>query len=292
LLIAAVAIIIRQHRTAKTLFYKLNKLFDDAANGDATDLRYDESVLSALGDKLLRAIHTNKEQLAELTKDRNKLKSLVSDISHQTKTPVTNILLYAGLLSENGNLDAKSRQMAMGIMEQADKLKFLTQALVKMSRLETGVMQIESMPQSVIPLISAAVSDVYAKATEKAIDLTIDADEHLTAVFDMKWTKEAVFNVLDNAVKYTKQGGKISISAVEYEMFARLDITDNGVGISKEEHADIWKRFYRSPHTREQDGIGVGLYLAREIIVLQGGYMKVSSEPHKGSTFSIYLPKS
>jgi signal transduction histidine kinase len=181
--------------------------------------------------------------------------------------------------------------MAADIQAQAEKLEFLIDALVKMSRLETGVLTVETKTRPLKPLISAAVSEVYPRITDKSIDLSVSMDENLYANIDMKWTKEAVCNILENAVKYTDAGGGIKISAAAYEMFIRLDIADTGTGISPEEYTHIFKRFYRSPRTREQDGIGVGLYLAREILALQGGYIKVASELGKGSVFSLYIPK-
>jgi signal transduction histidine kinase len=107
----------------------------------------------------------------------------------------------------------------------------------------------------------------------------------------MRWTKEALENILENAVKYTEKGGSIKITVASSELFVKIDIADTGAGIAEDEYTDIFKRFYRSPRTSDQDGIGVGLYLAREIIVTQGGYIKVSSKIGKGSVFSIYIPR-
>jgi signal transduction histidine kinase len=278
-------------RQYKCLFEKLNRLFDDAANGAINTVSYDESVASALGERIIRYIGANKEHLSDVQNERNKIKTLISDISHQTRTPVSNILLYSGLLLERGGLDESTTQMTGDIQAQAEKLKFLLDALVKMSRLETGILTVETKSQTVKPLISAIVSEAYPAITEKEIDLSANIGENLIANFDMKWTKEAIYNILDNAVKYTAAGGKIVIGAADYEMFVKIDITDTGAGISEKEYTEIFKRFYRSPRTREQDGIGVGLYLAREIVTLQGGYIKVVSEPGKGSVFTVYLPK-
>ncbi|GHT97154.1 two-component sensor histidine kinase [Spirochaetia bacterium] len=291
LFITALVYVFRQRKQYQRLFEKLNKLFDDAASGDTNAIYYDESVASALGDKILRYISANKEHFADVQNERNKIKTLISDISHQTRTPVANILLYSGLLLEREGLDGHAAQMVGDIGAQAEKLKFLLDALVKMSRLETGVLTVETKPQAVKPLISAAVSGVYPALAEKQIDLSVNISENLTANFDMKWTKEAVYNILENAVKYTAAGGSIAISAAAYEMFVKIDFTDSGAGISEDEYPEIFKRFYRSPRTREQDGIGVGLYLAREIVTLQGGYIKVASELGKGSIFTVYLPK-
>ena len=115
-------------------------------------------------------------------------------------------------------------------------------------------------------------------------------DTDISATFDSKWTTEALANIVDNAVKYTEHG-TITISAVSYEMFARIDISDTGAGISESEQSKIFTRFYRSKNVREQEGVGIGLYLARQIISGESGYIKVASGPRKGSTFSVFLPK-
>ena len=107
---------------------------------------------------------------------------------------------------------------------------------------------------------------------------------------DGKWTAEALGNLLDNAIKYTREGG-ITVKTTPYELFLRLDITDTGMGIPEEEQAKIFTRFYRSEAVKEQEGVGIGLYLTREIVSRQGGYLKVSSETGKGSTFSVFLPR-
>ena len=98
--------------------------------------------------------------------------------------------------------------------------------------------------------------------------------------------------MLDNAVKYTPDGGSIHISVTHMEMYTRIDIKDNGKGISESRHADVFKRFYREEEVHDKPGIGIGLYLAREIVDLQGGYIKLISEPGTGSTFSVFLPNS
>ena len=115
-------------------------------------------------------------------------------------------------------------------------------------------------------------------------------ETEISAKFDSKWTKEALENIVDNAIKYT-QNGAITISVTAYEMFVRIDVADSGMGIEEEEQAKIFARFYRSQAVREQEGVGIGLYLAREIITNEGGYIKVTSERGKGSLFSVFLPR-
>ena len=128
-------------------------------------------------------------------------------------------------------------------------------------------------------------------AEAKAITLTVEPTD-LTARFDPKWTAEALYNLVDNAVKYTPAGGAVTLRAVGYELFCRVDVTDTGPGIPESEQARIFQRFYRSPSASEAEGVGIGLYLARQIAAGQGGYLKVSSRPGEGSTFSLFLPRA
>ena len=127
------------------------------------------------------------------------------------------------------------------------------------------------------------------KASAKNLKLEL-SDSSASAAIDEKWTHEALANIVDNAIKYTEKGS-IKISVIPYEMFVRVDISDTGIGISEEEHAKIFKRFYRGSDVKQKEGVGIGLHLAREIISGEGGYIKLSSTPGEGSTFSVFLPR-
>ena len=147
------------------------------------------------------------------------------------------------------------------------------------------------MPGPLAPMLEDAAAQFIPKAAEKGIALTLaSTDAH--AVFDPKWTAEAVCNLLDNAVKYTPAGGTVTVEVIPYHMFCRVNVTDSGPGIPEAERAKVFQRFYRSPVAYETEGVGIGLYLARQIAEGQGGYIKVSSRPGQGSCFSLYLPRS
>lgn len=273
-----------------TLFHHLNKVFDDLLNSDINIIAYDESVEAALDDKIIRYINANKELLSDAKREQNKIKMLISDISHQIAMPICNIILYSDLLLEKEIPDESIKHMITDMKQQSEKLKFLFEVLVKTSRLESGIITVNNIKsQRIKPLILASVSGIYSSMIEKKINLDVNIDEQLTALYDMKWTKEAIFNILENAVKYTYVGGNITISATAYEMFIRIDISDNGIGISPDEYTQIFKRFYRSPRVKDYNGVGIGLYLSREIIALQGGYITVSSEIDMGSVFSVFI---
>ena len=164
--------------------------------------------------------------------------------------------------------------------EAAAEVKREPKSFLKIDRAET---QFDDSVDTYAP-------EVYAKAKEKGILITFECDQAFEAVLDFNWTAEAISNVIDNAVKYTPQGGFVRLQITEYPSFLRLDISDSGVGIPEEEQAKIFGRFYRGKQSVGTDGVGIGLYLTREIINKQNGYMKVSSDEN-GSTFSLFLKK-
>lgn len=237
----------------------------------------------------LRNILTAQNQM--LAQEKEQIKTLISDISHQIKTPIAAANTFAELLSD-GELSAEERTEYITTLQMSlGKLTFLTNSLIKLSRLESDIISLKPEKNSLNEIVLQAVKTVYAKAKEKGILITFECDQTFEAVLDFNWTAEAISNVIDNAVKYTPQGGFVRLQITEYPSFLRLDISDSGVGIPEEEQAKIFGRFYRGKQSVGTDGVGIGLYLTREIINKQNGYMKVSSDEN-GSTFSMFLKKN
>lgn len=289
-LVCAAVVIWNTHRVKRTMG-QWNDMLDAAINNRFDEHRYDESQLSRLEGKLNRFLSSSKISSRNIETEKERIKSLISDISHQTKTPIANILMYAQLLQEQPDLPASCLPLAEQIGSQTEKLNFLIQSLIKTSRLENGIVQAVPRENHIAKMVEPILREFQPKAQKKRITLRSVIPQDITAQFDPKWTSEALSNILDNAVKYTPGGGTIDISADKYEMFCRIDITDTGKGISEEEQAKIFGRFYRSPSVSEQEGVGIGLFLARKIIAAQGGYIKVASAHGKGSTFSVFLSR-
>ena len=197
--------------------------------------------------------------------------------------------IYSELLLEE-ELPQQIEGNVSAIHEQTQKLKFLIESLVKLSRLENGILQLVPRMEKLQPMLERAVWELKQKAEEKGLQISLHNTD-VEAYFDLKWTGEAIGNVIDNAIKYTEHG-EISVSAISYEMFVRIDIADTGCGIREEELPKIFRRFYRSELVKDEEGVGIGLYLTREILQEQGGYIKVTSVYGQGSKFSIYLPKN
>lgn len=254
----------------KKLLERLDKMLDDGINGTFCETDYNESQLSKLEAKWLRYL-------------------TMSKLSHQTKTPLANILLYSQLLQEQ-DIDGQSRQLVNEIQQQSEKLEFLIQSLVKTSRLETGTFQLVPTENDISSLICSAIEQITPKAEKKQIQVTYTT-ESCMAVFDSRWTQEALFNILDNAVKYSPENSKVQIAVKIFEMFVSIEVSDSGIGISEEELPRIFGRFYRGKNVREHSGVGIGLYLSRQIVEEQGGYIQAESKIGKGTTFKLFLPK-
>lgn len=268
---------------------RLDEMLEQAINGEFEEERYDGTELSRLEAKWKQYLTTSKMSMEQLNKNREGMQALVSDISHQTRTPLSNILLYSQLLCEQTD-NQEEKHLAEQIVRQAEKLEFLIQALVKMSRLESNVLVLKPQRQPIEPLLLEAMEEILPKAEKKKIHVKLQGNpSHMQAVYDKKWTAEALGNILDNAVKYSPLESTVEVTVEKFEFYVCISVRDEGIGISEEERAQIFSRFYRSAEVQQEDGIGIGLYLAREIVQKEKGYMKVLSKKGKGSTFKMYL---
>lgn len=290
LLCAIVLTMIVYHRRRAAVL-RMRQMLDAAIEGTFTETVYDESLYSAVENKLSEYLNASEISARRTAEEKNRIKALIADISHQTKTPISNILIYTELLKEQ-ELPDETRQSVTLLESQAQKLHFLIASLVKLSRLETGIIVMHPREDSVAGLLEEIYRQFYQKAQDKGLYLRIEAQDiqKVMAVFDVKWTGEALGNVIDNAIKYTKAGG-VTVTVKSYELFVGIEVADTGIGISEEEQAKIFGRFYRSMDVSGEEGVGIGLYLARQILQLEGGYIKVMSEAGKGAKFTLYLQR-
>lgn len=288
---AAAGIILWYRKTTKKMMQTVLDRINDAIAGNYSQTVYDESLMSAIEERLNQFLEISTETKQITAKERDTIKSLVSDISHQTRIPLSNILLYSQILQERRDLPEEIMGIVNQIQNQADKLDFLIKALVKSSYLENELISITAQPEQIDKLVLLSCQEVEMHALQK--EMVIEYEEcGLSCSFDLKWTLEAVSNILDNAIKYSPSQTRVIIKVIPYELFYRIDIQDSGIGISEEEQGLIFQRFYRSPEVQKEKGLGIGLYLAREIIVRQGGYIKVISEPGQGALFSVFLSRN
>ena len=262
------------------------------SGGEAPERAADrDTIFARISHRLSQLYRIMQENRRKVDEERQELQMLVSDISHQVKTPVSNLKMVTDTLLAKPVTEQERRDFLQGVRSQTDKLEFLFQALVKTSRLETGAIRLEKKDGLLIDTLAQAMSGIVYGAEKKGIAVSVQCPEDLRVSHDSKWTAEALFNLLDNAVKYTPAGGQISVSVEQWEMYVKLDVADTGKGIPESRQAAVFRRFYREEEVHDQPGVGIGLYLAREIISQQGGYIKVTSELGRGSTFSVFLPR-
>lgn len=252
---------------------------------------YEETIES----KLLHQINKYKQELdiekEETIHSKQEIQSLVTHISHQVKTPLANIKIYNDLLARNDLSKEEAIDFHQMLNKQINKLDFLMESLIKMSRLETDIIQLNIEKNDLYSTLIEVINHVFLLAEKKHINIKLSKNIHISALYDEKWTQEAIFNVLENCIKYSNKNTTITIQMSKNTFFSKIIITDQGIGIKKENYNNIFQRFYRAQEVQDEDGIGIGLYLTREILSREEGYITVQSEYGKGSTFTIYLKR-
>ena len=251
----------------------------------------EENLFYKINHRLVRLYEVMRENRECVAKERADLQELISDISHQVKTPIANLQMVNATLLEQPVTEEKRQEFLLASSGQLEKLDFLMQAMIKTSRLETGVISLDRKTQPIYNTLAAALGGILLNAEKKNIHVNVECPPDILLAHDKKWTSEALFNILDNAVKYTPEGGAIRVSVQSWELYVKIDIADSGKGIAESRQGMIFKRFYREEEVHDVEGIGIGLYLARKIITMQGGYIKVTSAVGSGSTFSVFLPR-
>lgn len=245
-----------------------------------------ESRLVSELDQILRRASLAEKKAQQ---EKNEVMALISDLSHQLKTPLANIILDTELM-EQGNLDDRQqKEFIRHTRAQALKMQWLMQNLLKASRLENGIIRFQAENTGIKQTIARSVSAVYAQASRKNIEIRIEDFQDVTLFHNPKWTSEAIANVLENAVKYSPENSRIEIRIRRQDLYTGLMISDQGMGIPETEYNKIFQRFYRGKQVQNEEGTGLGLYLAQLILQSEQGYMTVSSRKGQGSTFSIYL---
>lgn len=236
--------------------------------------------------QILDAAHCKEQQAAG---EKDQVMELISDLSHQLKTPLANIIMNTELLQDPALGEEERKEFLEHTRSQADKMQWLMADLLKASRLENGIIHFDAGYTGIKETIARAVSAVFAQASSKKIGIMVEEFEDFKLYHNPKWTAEAMANLLENAVKYSPPDSHIRIILVRLDIYTRILIKDEGIGIPKSEFNQIFRRFYRGKEVEQQEGSGLGLYLAQLILQCEKGYITVSSEVGQGSCFSIFL---
>ena len=249
----------------------------------------EEGEFSALVSKIRQIQEALENRARSADSEKEQVKSLVSNMSHQLKTPLANLSLYAEILGQSEIALERKAEFANKMQRQIEKLNWIVESLSKMVKLEQNIEGFEVEDTPIRQTILDAIDTVYEKVEKKDIHLNLEPFEDRVLYHNRKWTVEVFVNLLENAIKYTDKGGAISIRVKPYELYTEIQFSDNGRGIHKEELTDIFKRFYRSPEVENMEGSGIGLYLSNLILEKEKGYITAASEYGKGSRFSVFL---
>ena len=288
---AMVYIMVYYHRKISDFTEELSCTLDNMIADNKPDFEITgDTVDGKINVRLKRLYEILNSKTEQYKRDKEKIQALVSDISHQVKTPVANLKMYMQILSRQDIDEEKRRGFFELSIAQTEKLEFLMQALIKMSRLETRIISFKKEKLSIAEIIGESLVQTISAAENKNISVQVNCPDSIYAFCDKKWTTEALFNILDNAVKYAPENGCIIVSADTNEFYAQIKIRDNGTGIPESEQAKIFGRFYRSEAVKNTEGLGIGLFLSRNIISEQGGFIMVKSEPPDGAEFIVSIP--
>lgn len=266
----------------------LNKA-DEILSGKRIDIVYDESLNSAISERLNRIVEISSMQKEVAEQERDVIKSLLSNISHQIRTPLANITLYAGLLKDELS-ESSSFRLADKIEKNAEKLEFFMKELLKSSYAEQEIISVNPKIIELDKIIKKCCQSVELDAMKKNIRICPESNNYKVFA-DPKWTEEVFANIIENAIKYSSNNTEVTIKPILYESFVCVQIIDNGIGIPEQEQGKIFQRFYRGTNVTDKQGFGIGLYLAREVLRKQQGYMKIKSKLNKGTIVEVFLSR-
>lgn len=269
----------------------ISRALEDLMNGKTLEITLpnQDTLPAKVQHQLLRLSDIIRGTQEKAQKERDQIKELIAETAHQLRNPLANMEGYLELLQEE-ELSREEKEIYLEALCASEaRIRFLTEGFIKISRLENHVVQIKKEQGDLTATVLNSLLQVRKYAQEKQIIFSVQGEEGLCVSHDAKWLGEAVYNLLDNSVKYSQNGGKVEINISKNEMFAQIAVGDFGIGIEHEEMNLIFQRFYRGKRAEKQPGFGLGLYLAREIVLQHGGFMK-AKEKEAGLEISIFLP--
>lgn len=273
----------------KRLYLQANKVISRYIDGDFSDH------LPQNSEGVIFQFFSSVEQLATMLKSKNEtehkskefLKNTISDISHQLKTPLAALTMYQEIIAGEPENVETVKEFSAKIGSSLNRMNQLIQSMLKITRLDSGNIVFEKSLCSVASLIAHSIHELTTRAENENKQIIVDENPDEQLICDMEWTGEAIGNIVKNALDHTGSGGIIHISWERTPAMVRISIVDNGDGIAEEDIHHIFKRFYRSKHTLETPGIGLGLPLAKSIVEGQGGFLTVQSKLHRGTIFTL-----
>ena len=252
--------------------------------------RNQEGQIGLLKTELIKMINILKEKVELLNNEKIFLSEVISDISHQLKTPMTSLIILNDLMYEDLPKETKIEFLDK-IKSKLNRMEWLIKSMLKLSKVEAKVIDFEKKEVKVSELIKKSISPSLISMEIKNIELTVNGDENISYIGDINWSCEAFVNIIKNCIEHTDTNGKINISYEENPLYCEVVIKDSGEGIDKKDLPHIFKRFYKGKSSKD-DSVGIGLAMAKSIIESQNGDIYVKSEKNKGSEFHIIFHKT
>lgn len=285
-----------------SLFY-FNKIYNDIK--DMTEYVYNsseginfvmknrnqEGQIGILKTELLKMTNILKEKVELLNKEKIFLNDIISDISHQLKTPMTSLIILNDLMYDDLPKETKVEFLDK-IKSQLSRMEWLIKSMLKLSKVEAKVINFENKKINIKELINKSISPSLIPMELKNIDLSINGDKKASYIGDINWSSEALVNIIKNCVEHTNENGSLTINYEENPLYAEIIIKDSGEGIDKKDLPHIFKRFYKGKNSSKSDSVGIGLAMAKSIIESQNGDIYARSEKNKGTEFHIIFHKN
>lgn len=243
--------------------------------------------LFAAVEELAAALRAQNEKAQQ---GKTFLKDTISDISHQLKTPLAALHMYAEIIAQEPDHAETVARFSAKTMQSLERIERLVQTLLKVSRIDAGCIVFQKESQSAAELADSAAQDLSVRAKREGKRLVMEGNPAQMIFCDREWTREALANLIKNALDHTDAGGNITVSWKQSPTLVSLSVADDGCGIAPEDIHHIFKRFYRSRLGSGRQGIGLGLSLAKSIVEGQDGMLSVSSKPGEGAVFTLVLP--
>ncbi len=218
------------------------------------------------------------------------LRRTIADISHQLKTPIAALNIYNGILQQETADAATVREFASLSEQELDRIESLVQSLLKMARLDAGAITLERSPENVFDLLEHIKRQYSFRAEQEGKEIVLEGDEQTVFSCDRTWLAEAIGNLVKNALDHTAQGDRILVRWQQSPCLTQITVEDTGSGIHSEDLYHIFKRFYRSRFSKDTQGVGLGLPLAKSIVEAHQGSIEVHSKLGQGTAFTINFP--
>ena len=275
----------REKRTAELISY-LMKVQDRLELPELSE--YTEGQFGILQSEIYKLVALFREQYSNENKQKTYLADMLSDISHQIKTPMTAMTIMNDLLKTPELSEEQRLRYVDKIDSQLERIRWLIKNLLTLSRLEADMLELKSEELSAAELLVDVLNPLYVLAEARGVELLVDVLPEIRLSCDRKWTAEALSNIVKNCIEHTGPGGSVSVSVMQTNFSTDITIRDTGEGIAKEHLPYIFERFYRAPGAAS-DSVGIGLSMSKQLVMRQNGTIDVTSEVGVGTEFLVRM---